>query len=351
MPTNVQACKPAKANDGRDNRIVVRFGDRMLEAGHTAVPNLVLRHYAGLGLSPAELVFVLEVWTFWWSERDPYPSLGTIAERMGISRRQARNYVHSLKERGYLLVNERVAPGRGQLTSEYDFGPFLEAIRKLDTEEAKDPRNDPSGGAHGKRTSEGPGNSVSPEEDKEQEDSAQASNAAHAGEGEPQAPHQEGIAQRPEQRQPPHAASSLADLLRQRAQSAASQPRTRASATSGASAPTTTPYLDQMVTELSDGIGDGAHLRSNLARTRRLMGEYALDESAAVAALLRAHSLLKARSREGNRPVRRAGAYLFAILEDLLAASRAKRTHRTGPGVDNVGRRSVMMVPLPKRPG
>ena len=154
-------------NEASDSRIVVRFGDRMLDAGHTAVPNLVLRHYARLGVTPAELVFVLEVWTFWWSERDPFPSLGTIADRMGISRRQARNYVHSLKERGHLAVTERSAPGRGQLTSEYDFGPFLDAVRKLDSK-GNDPRNDPSGGTPGKEASEGPRNSSSPEEDEEE---------------------------------------------------------------------------------------------------------------------------------------------------------------------------------------
>lgn len=39
-------------------RIAVRFGDRILEAGFTLVPNLVLNHYAELRITPAEMLRV-----------------------------------------------------------------------------------------------------------------------------------------------------------------------------------------------------------------------------------------------------------------------------------------------------
>lgn len=352
MPANVQEPKPNPATGGRDYRIAVRFGDRLLEAGHTAVPNLVLNHYARLGVSQAEMLFVIHVWQHWWNERDPYPSLGTIAERMGISRRQARNYVHSLKEKKFLTVNERVVPGLGQTTSEYDFAPLLEAIRKLDDSGSRDPRKDPSEGDPGNDPSEAPGNPVSYEEDEEQKDSALASKAARTREGEPPVPPRPVTADAPEhrdQRRP--GSSSLAELLKRRADSKTVPPNGKTSPPPSSSIAATTPYLDQMVTELSQAIGDDAQLSSNLARVRRLMLSYGLDESSAVAALLRAHSLLKARSREGNAPVRRAGAYLFAILEDLLAASTAKETHGNEPRTVSTGQRSTGVPAAPKRPG
>ena len=108
------------------HRLVVRFGNELLQDGFTSVPNLVLTHYAILGISAAEMMFSIHVWQYWWTEKDPYPALQTIADRMSVTRRQVRNYTQSLKQKGYLVVNERADPSLGQLTSEYDFGPLLE---------------------------------------------------------------------------------------------------------------------------------------------------------------------------------------------------------------------------------
>ena len=110
------------------HRLVVRFGNELLQDGFTSVPNLVLTHYAILGITAAEMMFSIHVWQYWWTEKDPYPALQTIADRMSVTRRQVRNYTQSLKQKGYLVVNERADPSLGQLTSEYDFGPLLDAV-------------------------------------------------------------------------------------------------------------------------------------------------------------------------------------------------------------------------------
>jgi len=112
-------------------RLAVRFGDEILQAGFTTVPNLLLRYQATLDISSTELNFTLQVWYHWWDQKDPYPALGTIAERMGQSRRQVRRYSESLREKGHLVVRERRADGQGQITSEYDFSPLLDQLRDL----------------------------------------------------------------------------------------------------------------------------------------------------------------------------------------------------------------------------
>jgi hypothetical protein len=77
--------KPNKSTTDSGYRIAVRFGDQVLQAGFTSVPNLVLNHYAELGISPAEMMFTIHMWQFRWTERDPYPSLTTIADKMDVS--------------------------------------------------------------------------------------------------------------------------------------------------------------------------------------------------------------------------------------------------------------------------
>jgi hypothetical protein len=116
-------------------RLAVRFGDEILQAGFTTVPNLLLRYQAILGISSSEFNFILQVWYHWWDQKDPYPALGTIAERIGQSRRQVRRYSESLRDKGFLIVRERREPGLGQVTSEYDFTPLLDQLRQLYREE------------------------------------------------------------------------------------------------------------------------------------------------------------------------------------------------------------------------
>jgi hypothetical protein len=124
---------PIKANSSDSGyKIAVRFGDQVLQAGFTSVPNLVLNHYAELGITPAEMLFTIHMWQFRWTERDPYPSLTTIADKMDVSWRQAHRYAKSLEEKGFLNIKTRQQPGRGQVTSEYDFEPLIKAVVRLD---------------------------------------------------------------------------------------------------------------------------------------------------------------------------------------------------------------------------
>src|SRR3712207_4905542 len=64
------------------SRLSVRFGDDLLQEGFTAIPNLVLNYYRELDIVLQEMMFIIHIWQYWWSEKDPYPSLAVIAERM-----------------------------------------------------------------------------------------------------------------------------------------------------------------------------------------------------------------------------------------------------------------------------
>ncbi len=148
--------------ESRSPKLVVRFGDELLQAGHTAVPNLVLNHYAELGITLPEMMFIIHVWQFWWTERNPHPGLPTIAKRMDVTPRQVRNYTQSLKKKEFLEVHERHDENGGQDTNEFDFSKLLAAVTEraqLDT-----PRKNSAGGGR-KSTPAPPLKSTSPKED------------------------------------------------------------------------------------------------------------------------------------------------------------------------------------------
>lgn len=111
--------------------ITVRFGNEILEAGFTTIPNLVLDTYHALGITPDEMMFTIHVWQFWWGRGNPYPSLGAIAERMGKSWRSVHRYAKSLEDKGYLTITARFHDGTRQTSSEYDYTPLLDAVVAL----------------------------------------------------------------------------------------------------------------------------------------------------------------------------------------------------------------------------
>ena len=134
-------------------RLVVRFGAEIMEEGFTSVPNLVLNQYAALGITGAEMLFIIHVWQFWWSEREnPHPASRTLAERMGVDQRTIRNYTASLEAKGFLATRERIIPGEGQRANVYDFAKLLKAVTKAAKSAGKstphgapDPRKESSG--------------------------------------------------------------------------------------------------------------------------------------------------------------------------------------------------------------
>ena len=314
--------KPAIITDpDRDYRIEVRFGDAVLEAGHTSIPNLVLNHYAGLGVAPGELVFFLVCLQFKWTNRDPFPSLGTVAGRMGIGRRQARRYAQGLRDKGLLQVSARVSPGQGQLSNTYDFGPFIHAVVELQGR---------GGGAPRTELSEGGGTDLTDrKEDKGQEDAIASSSSRTLLDARVSVPFK--AADSPEGQQTAAVpipvrksggSASIAEIIAKRT-------KPTDGITIGGRAvhlPDKSGYLEAGIIEISEAIGDVGDLRANVARARRLMTVYGLDESSFMVCAMRAHALLKDRARTGRRPVRRPGAYFYSIVTGIL--DEVRQRHR-----------------------
>ena len=339
--------------------ISVRFGDEIMQAGFTAVPNLLLNHYAELGISPTEMVFIVHIWQYWWTDRDPYPALKSIADKMGTSLRQARRYAESLKDKQLLKVRERRMPELGQVTNEYDFSPLLRALLALSSSEPHHavtarttPRTHMTGGGVSKMSG-GPRSPMSAEEDEEQEDPDQedeslisngkaintehkimdqllvtalrqeiVENSAgrHAG--------QESAAR-------PAGWSSVSQVLSR------TQPRRGASGGSTKNAgrgrpPKAPPYIAAVLDDVSTKLHD-ENPHSSLTRATRLWQASGLAEPDFVQRLYEARSItqqqgnVKKRATDGYGTINRM-PYFFSVVEDLLGLRDAPGDERSGPG-------------------
>lgn len=101
------------------------WGADLLRPGYTIVPNCLFLVYADLGMSEAELVLVLHLCTYRWDRKAPFPSIATLAARMGKTPRQIQHYVEQLRAKGLLQVVTRRGTDNRQLSNAYDLAPLL----------------------------------------------------------------------------------------------------------------------------------------------------------------------------------------------------------------------------------
>lgn len=89
---------------------------------------------ADRGLTPTEALLIVHLISYKWDERAPFPTLATLAKRMGLTTRAVRNALSSLESMGYLRreVDKRGAP------SKYHFEGLFSALEQLvDEREAR----------------------------------------------------------------------------------------------------------------------------------------------------------------------------------------------------------------------
>jgi DNA-binding MarR family transcriptional regulator len=80
-----------------------------VDAGFVAVPNALLRAQDKLGLSPTDVVVLLNILMHWWHrDRLPRPRTTAIAKRSGIGHRTVQRSLSKLEKQG-LLQRNRIA--------------------------------------------------------------------------------------------------------------------------------------------------------------------------------------------------------------------------------------------------
>ena len=112
-----------------------KWGKDVMALGFSIVPSLLLRAQRRLGLSPTQLAILMQLCDFWWdSERKPYPSKATLAERLDLSPRQVQRHVADLETAGLVERMQRWSPAGGKTTNSYDLGGLVKRLRELEPE-------------------------------------------------------------------------------------------------------------------------------------------------------------------------------------------------------------------------
>src|SRR5438105_840077 len=89
-----------------ETSLEARWGDIILDAGHTSIPNLLLELYSELGISNHEMMFIIHIFNYRWSKKNPFPAVNTIAKKMNVSHRNTQRYIQRLKTLTYQTNQE-----------------------------------------------------------------------------------------------------------------------------------------------------------------------------------------------------------------------------------------------------
>jgi hypothetical protein len=113
-----------------------RYGEILSKSGVASIPNAVFYYQAELGLSVDLVWFVCVLLSHRWTSQIPYPSLGKIGKRSGVSLATLRRYRRALEElkwegRPLLEVVPRRRSNGGYSSNGYDLSTLLEALSSL----------------------------------------------------------------------------------------------------------------------------------------------------------------------------------------------------------------------------
>jgi hypothetical protein len=132
MAANMKLVGTEPAEAPKKNRSPsVRWSKKLITRGKgfTPVSNFFLQNYHRLnpGLTSAEVVVLIHLFSYKWDEEMPYPGSKAIAERMDISVTAVRGHLRVLEKRKKCLVRHRQIGS----TNRYDLSPLIQKLEKL----------------------------------------------------------------------------------------------------------------------------------------------------------------------------------------------------------------------------
>lgn len=115
-----------------DRRIEAIWGVKLLDEGFLSIPNILVRNYRKLGIEHGEWGLICTILTYKHDTRDPYPSQETLAEHLGVSRKQIEKWTKSLHEKGLVLIGQRRNVNSKKFgNAVYNFRPLIDAALSL----------------------------------------------------------------------------------------------------------------------------------------------------------------------------------------------------------------------------
>jgi predicted transcriptional regulator len=128
-----EAALKAESNPKKLRANEKKWGLELVDAGWTMVPSTILECQHLLGLDSVDLNILLQIAKHWWKADDPpWPSIKSIAERIGKSPSTIQRRITKLNKSGLIEIKHRFHERhKGQKSSIYTFDGLIAKATEL----------------------------------------------------------------------------------------------------------------------------------------------------------------------------------------------------------------------------
>ena len=103
-----------------------KWSPRLMEAGWTVIPSIILEKQHALGLDAIDVNILLHLAKHWWyRDNPPHPSKGSIAECLRVDPSTVRRHIAAMEAAGFIRREARYKTSGGQENNAYHFDGLI----------------------------------------------------------------------------------------------------------------------------------------------------------------------------------------------------------------------------------
>src|SRR5258706_14224212 len=120
--------QPAPATKPTEKTLYKKWTKPLIDAGYTVVPTIIIRRMRVLGLTPTDFAILVQIASYWWeAENEPFPSMKTLADAIGISESTVKRRIKAMHGAKFLKKTTRPQKHNRHKPNLYGFGPLIQA--------------------------------------------------------------------------------------------------------------------------------------------------------------------------------------------------------------------------------
>lgn len=119
-----------KGSSRSTKEIEKKWSKPLIDAGWTAIPNVLFERQAAIGLQPLDINIILHLAGYWWKAGNrPYPSKETLAVSIGVTPRTIQRHIAALEGAGFITRIARKSVKGRSLSNEYSLSGLIKAAK------------------------------------------------------------------------------------------------------------------------------------------------------------------------------------------------------------------------------
>jgi DNA-binding HxlR family transcriptional regulator len=124
---------PSKSISKKNSSTEVIFGSKVFSHGYTAVPNVLVRAQARLGISTTQFNIIVQLLSYWIDpKRPPFPTKKELAKRMSITPKTVQTNIAALERHGLIEREQRVTPAGDYGSNTYRLDGLVAKLKSLE---------------------------------------------------------------------------------------------------------------------------------------------------------------------------------------------------------------------------